>query len=163
VLDTNVVGSANLPSPICWEIAMRIRDRLVALNVAAALAAGLIALVAVALPQPAAAAPKHFSSSCTMSDIQSPRAAACIRQAEQDILNDAPYSHFVICSNDGANAVCGSDMCCCQKGHGCTAIIARAPQIRPGLLEGALELSPTTRPSPLGTPLAPATPSRGLR
>jgi hypothetical protein len=53
-------------------------------------------------------------------------------------------------------------MCCCQKGHGCTAIIARRPQVRPGLLEGALEASPV-RPSPLGTPLAPAAPSRGVR
>jgi hypothetical protein len=111
---------------------MRLHDILAALTGPAALAVGLakriklglvvIVLVAVAISHPAAAAPKNSSNSCTIADIKSPRAAACIKQAEDDINKNAPYVHYVLCSNDGANAACGSDMCCCQKGHGCAAI-----------------------------------------
>lgn len=120
----------------------------------------VFALTTIAVLQPAAARKKSPSFTCTMSQIQSAQARPCIKKQEQDAFNGAPYPHYVICENDGAHAACGSNMCCCQKGHGCAALITSGMKINPGLLDGTPGFS-TQAPTATGTPVAPPPPTGG--
>ena len=120
----------------------------------------VFALTTIAVLQPAAAKKKSSPFTCTMSQIQSAQAQPCIKKQEQDAFNGAPYPHYVICENDGAHAACGSNMCCCQKGHGCTALITSGVKINPGLLDGTPGFS-TQAPAATGTPVAPPSPTGG--
>lgn len=45
-------------------------------------------------------------SGCSMAQVQSPAAAACLRQLEQDIMSNSPKQHLLVCSISG--------IYCCQ-------------------------------------------------
>ena len=125
-----------------------------------AIGLAIIVLAAIALVQPAVARKKAPSFTCTMAQIQSAQAQPCLKKQEQDVMNNAPYAHYVICEKDGAQSVCGSNMCCCQKGHGCTALITSGMKINPGLLDGNAGFT-TQGPAGAGTPVVPRPPTGG--
>jgi hypothetical protein len=120
----------------------------------------VLALTTIAVVHPAVARKKSSPFTCTMAQIQSAQAQPCLKKQEQDAFNNVPYPHYVICENDGAQSVCGSNMCCCQKGHGCTALITTGMKINPGLLDGNPGFT-TQGPAGTGTPVAPRPPTGG--
>ena len=104
--------------------------------------------------QPAIAKPRSTFMGCTVAQIQSPRASACIDQMQKDIMAGYAYPHFVMCDATG--------MYCCQgdnvRTFNCRAIRATSPvksfsvPLPGGLLEPTPRLLPNP-PSPTGTPV----------
>jgi len=158
------------PVPGTWEMTMTIRSTFVKLALFDCLAVGLarkstyslfvIALATITILQPAAARPKGPDSTCTTADIKTPGGQACVKKQEDDLAHNRPYSHYLICLNDGAHSVCGAERCCCQKGHGCTAAVAPQRRINPGLLHQGPGFSRQGH-ALTGAPVAPPPPTRG--
>ena len=85
-------------------------------------------------PAIADAKPKKVSNGCTVAQIQSPAAAECGHQMEQDIINNAPTMHALYCSSSG------KILCCEYSGnsivdHSCTVVGRKLPKAVPGGLD----------------------------
>lgn len=155
---------------------MRLSKRFTIIPVAIAMAVALLSATA------SEAKPKKpVSNGCTMEQIMSPRASACIDKLEQDVINGVYYVHNVFCGGEFGS----TGMACCKTDgvriFACKAIMIAQPPKTHGPLSGAvldrgekttpprdriptggglLEPSSgfgTQGPSATGTPLAPVT------
>ena len=87
-------------------------------------------------PVIAEAKPKKVSNGCTVEQIQSPSSAACLKQAENDVLNDRATVHALYCSSTG------KILCCEYSGntivdHSCTVVGRKLPRGDAGNLGNA--------------------------
>ena len=57
-------------------------------------------------PNTADAKPKATSDGCSVAQVQSPAAAACLRQLEQDVMSGKPTIHALYCSSTGKIYCC---------------------------------------------------------
>jgi hypothetical protein len=73
------------------------------------------------------ARPNRPGLGCSKTQIQSAKAAACMAQAESDILNGRPTMHVVYCSSTGKMLCCEVDGSDAIVDHSCSVIELRAP------------------------------------
>ena len=102
-----------------------------------AVSVGLLLLAIAATPAQAKA--KIVSNGCTAAQIQSAKAAECIKEMEQDVIHSRPYHHALYCSSSGA-------LLCCVVREGaiqpasCTVLTGRPKpnqsEFDPNLLNG---------------------------
>lgn len=56
--------------------------------------------LSLALPLGAIAKPKADANNCTTSDLNTNFGASCNDQTQQDLINNRPYTHILVCGGD---------------------------------------------------------------
>jgi hypothetical protein len=81
-------------------------------------------------PVIADAKPKGVKFGCSMAQVQSPAAAACLRQMDQDIMSGKPKQHGLYCSSTGKILCCEYDSNSAIVDHSCSVVsgISKSPQ-----------------------------------
>lgn len=96
---------------------------------------------------------KIVSNGCTMEQLQSSRASACIDKAEKDLKNGSRYTHMVFCGAEFGS----TGMACCKTGDSrtfaCEPIrVAQPPSDHTPVTGGVLEPGPKQRPPHMTIP-----------
>ena len=95
------------------------------------LAAAVSIISIIMWPAMADARPKEVKFTCSAAQVQSPAAAACVAQMEQDISSGKPTLRGLYCSSTGKILCCEYDEGGSIVDHSCSVVsrvISKAPQ-----------------------------------
>ena len=99
-----------------------------------------VLVLALIVPSVAGAKPKK-SNGCTMTQIQSAAASACMAKLDADVSSGSPTQHFLYCSSTGAMLCCEYTSSGGVVDHSCTVVGIR--QVGKGLVpNGTLIVRP---------------------